>query len=161
MTIQPNRAPSAADVPGWMTKAELAALVYPHVAYDTSLPDGWVEECRSLGVDPIRCFAWGYPSTFYLPREDLIRIPHPQAFTGPPSPIQPPAWPQRCTTRLCCMSNGTLQGPFFSAGRVLRTRLFASLPPSLAHSVRSVPDTEQRLDPSRVRQTISVPLLTP
>jgi len=40
--------------------------------------------------------------------------------------------------------------------RALRARLFVSLPPSLARSVLSVPDTEQSLDPSRTRRQRSL-----
>jgi len=43
--ILPNRPPSTADVPEGMTKGELAKLVYPQVAFDTALPQQWVDQC--------------------------------------------------------------------------------------------------------------------
>jgi hypothetical protein len=59
--ITPNTPPSVNDLPEYMTKGELASLVYPDITYDTALPQPWVDQCQELGFDPRPCFVWGYP----------------------------------------------------------------------------------------------------
>jgi hypothetical protein len=49
------------EIPHWMSKGELAAEIYPHITYDTALPQDWVNKCQSLGFDPRPHFVWGYP----------------------------------------------------------------------------------------------------
>lgn len=56
-----NSPPSLADVPDGITKGELANRIYPHIAYDTALPQDWVDQCTTEGFDPRPCFVWGYP----------------------------------------------------------------------------------------------------
>jgi len=44
---------------------------YPTVAYDTALPQPWVDDLISRGFDPRGVFVWAYPPTY------IFGIPYP------------------------------------------------------------------------------------
>ena len=50
------------DMPENVTKAEVAAKLYPTTTYDYALPHEWMLHCIQNQFDPRPSVVWGYPA---------------------------------------------------------------------------------------------------
>lgn len=61
--------PTLASLPAGTTKGDLIDLIDPQVTFDTTLPQGWVDDVTDRGFDPRGQVVWAYPqgTIFGLP----------------------------------------------------------------------------------------------